>query len=108
MAAILVAEHYRRAQHRNQQFRWLDTHPVRDWLKRSSFPLIRWLPGLDGGKERDAEDSMWYAWLEEQRGLMQSISDWSMRGWDAWTSPAKPCMPVAAVGYDWLRGHIRL
>ena len=32
MAAILVAEHYRHAHHRNQQFRWLDTHPVRDSL----------------------------------------------------------------------------
>ena len=32
MAAILIAEHYRREHHRNQQLRWLDTHPVRDWL----------------------------------------------------------------------------
>jgi hypothetical protein len=32
MAAILVAEHSRHAHHRNQQFRWLDAHPVRDWL----------------------------------------------------------------------------
>ena len=31
MAAILVAEHYRREHHRNQPFRWLDTHPMRDW-----------------------------------------------------------------------------
>jgi hypothetical protein len=30
MAAILVAEHYRHAPHRNQQFRWLDPHPMRD------------------------------------------------------------------------------
>lgn len=32
MAAILVAEHYRREHHRNQQSRWLDPHPTRDWL----------------------------------------------------------------------------
>jgi hypothetical protein len=32
MAAILVAEHYRREHHRSRQLRWLDTHPVRDWL----------------------------------------------------------------------------
>ncbi|NPT58295.1 hypothetical protein [Paraburkholderia elongata] len=32
MAAISVAEHYRHAHPRNQQFRWLDTHPMRDWL----------------------------------------------------------------------------
>jgi hypothetical protein len=25
---ILVVEHYRREHHRNQQIRWLDTHPV--------------------------------------------------------------------------------
>jgi hypothetical protein len=31
MAAILVVEHYRREHHRNQQFRWLDTHLTRDW-----------------------------------------------------------------------------
>ena len=30
MAAILVVEHYRREHHRNQQLRWLDTHPIRD------------------------------------------------------------------------------
>ncbi|WP_188131070.1 hypothetical protein [Paraburkholderia panacisoli] len=34
VAAILVAEHYRREHHRNRQFRWLDTHPMRDWLHR--------------------------------------------------------------------------
>ncbi|MFM0342130.1 hypothetical protein [Paraburkholderia fungorum] len=34
MAAILVAEHYRREHHRNQRLRWLDTHPMRDWLHR--------------------------------------------------------------------------
>jgi polyhydroxyalkanoate depolymerase len=50
---------------------------------------------------------MWYAWLEAQRGLMQSISNWSMRGWDAWTSPAKACMPVGAIGYDWLYRLVR-
>jgi hypothetical protein len=32
MAAISVTEHYRPAHHRNRQFRWLDTHPVRGWL----------------------------------------------------------------------------
>jgi ABC-type uncharacterized transport system fused permease/ATPase subunit len=32
MAAILVAEHYRRVRHRNRQLRWLDTHLIRDWL----------------------------------------------------------------------------
>jgi ABC-type uncharacterized transport system fused permease/ATPase subunit len=32
MAAILVAEHYRRERRRNQQLRWLDTHFIRDWL----------------------------------------------------------------------------
>jgi hypothetical protein len=32
LAAILVAEHYRHAHHRKQQFRWPDTHPMRDWL----------------------------------------------------------------------------
>ncbi len=33
MAAILVAEHYRRGYHRNQQLRWLDAHPpMRDWI----------------------------------------------------------------------------
>ena len=32
IAAILVAEHYRPAHHRNRQFRWLDTHSMRDWL----------------------------------------------------------------------------
>ncbi|MGF6971084.1 hypothetical protein OKW43_008179 [Paraburkholderia sp. WC7.3g] len=32
VAAILVAEHYRHEHHRNQQLRWLDTHPIRDWL----------------------------------------------------------------------------
>ncbi|MFP3566383.1 hypothetical protein [Paraburkholderia sp. SIMBA_030] len=32
MAAILVAEHYRRALHRNQQFLWPDAHPVRERL----------------------------------------------------------------------------
>lgn len=32
MAAILVVEHYRREHGRNQHFRWLDTHPMRDWL----------------------------------------------------------------------------
>ena len=45
---------------------------------------------------------MWYAWLEQQRGLMQSITNWAMRGCDAWTSPAMSCMPLAAAGYDWL------
>jgi hypothetical protein len=34
MAAILIADHYRREHHRNQQLRWLDTHPMRDWLHR--------------------------------------------------------------------------
>jgi hypothetical protein len=34
LAAILVASHYRRERHRNQQFRWLDTHPVKDWTHR--------------------------------------------------------------------------
>jgi hypothetical protein len=34
MAAILVAEHYRREHRRSQQLRWLDTHPMRDWLHR--------------------------------------------------------------------------
>jgi hypothetical protein len=34
MAAILVTEHYRREHHRNQQLRWLDTHPMKDWLHR--------------------------------------------------------------------------
>jgi hypothetical protein len=32
VAAILVKEHYRHEHHRNQQLRWLDTHPIRDWL----------------------------------------------------------------------------
>ncbi|MFP3566384.1 polyhydroxyalkanoate depolymerase [Paraburkholderia sp. SIMBA_030] len=50
---------------------------------------------------------MWYTWLEAQRGLMQSLSDWAMRGCDAWTSPAMPCMPVAAAGYDWLYRLVR-
>jgi hypothetical protein len=34
MAAILVVEHYRRERNRTQHFRWLDTHPMRDWLHR--------------------------------------------------------------------------
>lgn len=35
VAAILVAVHYRREHHRNQQqLRWLDTHPMRDWVHR--------------------------------------------------------------------------
>ncbi|MFL9861706.1 polyhydroxyalkanoate depolymerase [Paraburkholderia madseniana] len=50
---------------------------------------------------------MWYAWLEEQRDLMQSLGNWAMRGCDAWTSPAMPCMPVAAAGYDWLYRLVR-
>jgi hypothetical protein len=33
LAAILVAGHYRREHYRNQQFRWLDTHPVKDWTQ---------------------------------------------------------------------------
>ncbi|NPT48016.1 polyhydroxyalkanoate depolymerase [Paraburkholderia sp. 1N] len=50
---------------------------------------------------------MWYAWLEEQRDLMQSLSNWAMPGCDAWTPPAMPCMPVAAAGYDWLYRLVR-
>ncbi|SOE97984.1 hypothetical protein SAMN05446635_5932 [Burkholderia sp. OK233] len=50
---------------------------------------------------------MWYAWLEAQRGLMQSLSNWAMRGCDAWTSPAVPCMPVSAASYDWLYRLVR-
>ena len=50
---------------------------------------------------------MWYAWLEAQRGLMQSLSNWAMRGCDAWLSSAMPCMPVAAAGYDWLYRLVR-
>lgn len=34
IAAILVAEHYRRERRRNQYLRWLDSHPMRDWLHR--------------------------------------------------------------------------
>ncbi|CAB3798552.1 hypothetical protein LMG28614_04786 [Paraburkholderia ultramafica] len=34
MAVILVAEHYRREHRRRRQLRWLDTHPMRDWLHR--------------------------------------------------------------------------
>ena len=34
IAAILVAEHYKRAHHRNPQSRWLDTHPVRTGFGR--------------------------------------------------------------------------
>jgi hypothetical protein len=34
MAAIFVVDHYRREHRRNQQLRWLDTHPLRDWLHR--------------------------------------------------------------------------
>jgi hypothetical protein len=34
VGAILVAEHYRREHRRNQYFRWLDSHPIRDWLHR--------------------------------------------------------------------------
>jgi hypothetical protein len=29
-----VIEHYRREHHRNQQLRWLDTHPMKDWVHR--------------------------------------------------------------------------
>jgi hypothetical protein len=32
VAAILVAEHYRRERRRGRQLRWLDTHPTHDWL----------------------------------------------------------------------------
>ena len=32
VAAVLVVEHYKREQHRNRQLRWLDTHPMRDWI----------------------------------------------------------------------------
>ena len=34
VASILVAEHYRREYRRNKHLRWLDTHPIRDWLNR--------------------------------------------------------------------------
>lgn len=34
MAAILVVEHYRREHRRGRQLRWLDTHPIHDWLHR--------------------------------------------------------------------------
>jgi hypothetical protein len=34
VASILVAEHYRREYRRNKHLRWLDTHPIRDWLHR--------------------------------------------------------------------------
>jgi hypothetical protein len=34
LAAILVVEHYRREHRRNRQLRWLDTHPMRDWVHR--------------------------------------------------------------------------
>ncbi|MEM5454650.1 polyhydroxyalkanoate depolymerase [Paraburkholderia phytofirmans] len=50
---------------------------------------------------------MWYSWLEEQRALMQSLSDWAMPGCDAWLSPSMPCVPVAAAGYDWLCRLVR-
>ncbi|HXZ08214.1 MAG TPA: hypothetical protein VEI25_09170 [Paraburkholderia sp.] len=33
VAAILVAEHYRRERHRNRQLRWLDTHLLHDWMR---------------------------------------------------------------------------
>jgi hypothetical protein len=32
MAVILVAEHFRRVPPRNRSLRWLDSHPMRDWL----------------------------------------------------------------------------
>jgi hypothetical protein len=34
VSAILVAEHYRREHRRKQHLRWLDSHPMRDWLHR--------------------------------------------------------------------------
>jgi hypothetical protein len=34
VSAILVAEHYRREHRRKQYLRWLDSHPMRDWLHR--------------------------------------------------------------------------
>lgn len=38
LAAVLVAGHYRRERHRNRQFRWLDTHPVKDWTQHRHRP----------------------------------------------------------------------
>jgi hypothetical protein len=32
LAAVLVIAHYRRERRRTSYFRWLDTHPTRDWL----------------------------------------------------------------------------
>ena len=32
MATILIVEHYRRERSRSRHFRWLDSHPIRDWL----------------------------------------------------------------------------
>jgi hypothetical protein len=34
LAGILVIQHYRQEHQRNQQFRWLDTHPMKDWIHR--------------------------------------------------------------------------
>jgi hypothetical protein len=32
MAVILIAEHFRREPPRSHYLRWLDSHPMRDWL----------------------------------------------------------------------------
>ena len=34
LAGILVLQHYRQEHQRNQQFRWLDTHPMKNWIHR--------------------------------------------------------------------------
>jgi poly(3-hydroxybutyrate) depolymerase len=45
---------------------------------------------------------MWYAWLEAQRNLMQTIGEWTTHGQCGSASPERNGSRVAVAGWNWL------
>jgi hypothetical protein len=45
---------------------------------------------------------MWYAWLEAQRNLMQTLGEWTAHGQCGGAPPEREGSRVAVAGWNWL------